>query len=170
MKELLMKPLKTTIFNNCPGGVCDIIRDYNYLLLAVLFIDLFIFLLTLFPPVFSWSKKKPDGKKRILFALFACVTFYFWLVFLVFNSIYCFGFLAHEGPCSVANHTDVNVTTTTPATIDVNGREVFKTIAKHFTFKFHMHFLQLNIVQKWRYLGDLPVAPNFPGQSCQCID
>ena len=33
------------------------------------------------------------------FAALACVTFYFWLAFLAINTFYCFGFLAHEGPC-----------------------------------------------------------------------
>lgn len=35
------------------------------------------------------------------FAILACITFYFWLAFLTVNSIYCFGFLAHEGPCKI---------------------------------------------------------------------
>jgi hypothetical protein len=35
------------------------------------------------------------------FAALACITFYFWLAFLALNTFYCFGFLAHEGPCKV---------------------------------------------------------------------
>ena len=34
------------------------------------------------------------------FAVFACLTFYFWLSILAINSLYCFGFLSHAGPCN----------------------------------------------------------------------
>jgi hypothetical protein len=57
-------------------------------LVIALLVDAFIFLVTLLPFVFTWSNKKPDGKKRIFFAALACVTFYFWLAFLVLNSVY----------------------------------------------------------------------------------
>ena len=46
--------------------------------------------------------RKPDGKTRIFFAIAACVTFYLWIAFLVVDSVYCFGFLAHQGPCANA--------------------------------------------------------------------
>ncbi len=123
MKELLTRPLKQTIYNTCPGGagagVCAFIKDYNRVLVAVLCVELIFFLVTLFPPFFSWSNRKPDGKKRILFAVVACLTFYFWLVFLIFDSVYCFGFLAHEGPCSFANFSaaaDANASAAAAAT------------------------------------------------------
>ena len=32
--------------------------------------------------------------------MLACITFYLWIVFLIVDSVYCFGFLAHEGPCA----------------------------------------------------------------------
>ena len=36
----------------------------------------------------------------MFFAVFACLTFYFWLAILAINSLYCFGFLAYAGPCN----------------------------------------------------------------------
>ena len=92
-------PIRTTITHTCPGGFCDYIQKHSDVLIVILCIDAFIFFVTLVPPLFSWSKKKPDGRKRIYFAALACITFYFWLAFLAVNSLYCFGFLAHEGPC-----------------------------------------------------------------------
>ena len=90
---------KTTITGGCPGGFCDYIQHYSEFLIVALCVDIFIFFVTLVPPLFNWSNKKPDGKKRIYFATLACITFYFWLTFLAINTIYCFGFLANEGPC-----------------------------------------------------------------------
>ena len=46
-----------TIFNNCPGGPCNLVRDYNEALLAILVVDLLFFAVTLFPPAFSWSNR-----------------------------------------------------------------------------------------------------------------
>ena len=90
---------KTTISGTCPAGFCEYIQEYSVHLIVVLCIDIFIFFVTLVPPLFNWSTKKPDGKKRIYFAALACITFYFWLIFLAVNSLYCFGFMAHMGPC-----------------------------------------------------------------------
>lgn len=53
------------------------------------------------------------------FAALACITFYFWLAFLALNSVYCFGFLAHEGPCKVnkiTGHPVQNPVISTPLT------------------------------------------------------
>lgn len=112
-----LEPFKQNIFNNCPGGLCELVQRYSSVLLVILIIDGLFFLVTLLPPLFSWGKRKPDGKKRIIFAFLACVTFYSWLTFLIFNSVYCFGFLAHEGPCKYFNRTSEsytsNVSTTT---------------------------------------------------------
>jgi hypothetical protein len=47
------------------------------------------------------------------FAALACVTFYFWLAFFAVNTFYCFGFLAHEGPCKFKS--GVNLSQATPA-------------------------------------------------------
>jgi hypothetical protein len=66
---------------------------------VLLLVDGFIFLVTLIPPLFNWKNKKVDSRKRIFFAAFACLTFYFWLSVLAIQSLYCFGFWAHEGPC-----------------------------------------------------------------------
>ena len=90
---------KTNIPGYCPGGFCDYIQHYSVPLIVALCIDIFIFFVTLVPPLFDWSTKKPDGKKRIYFAALACITFYFWLIFLAVNTLYCFSFLAHGGPC-----------------------------------------------------------------------
>jgi hypothetical protein len=68
-------------------------------LVVLLLVDGFIFLVTLIPPLFNWKNKKVDSRKRIFFAAFACLTFYFWLAVLAVQSLYCFGFWAHEGPC-----------------------------------------------------------------------
>ena len=90
---------KSTITGSCPAGFCEYIQEYSVQLIVALCIDIFIFFVTLVPPLFNWSTKKPDGKKRIYFAALACITFYFWLIFLAVNSLYCFGFMAHKGPC-----------------------------------------------------------------------
>ena len=102
-------PYKSTITGTCPGGFCDFIKDNSEVLIILLCIEAFIFFVTLVPPLFNWSTKKPDGRKRIYFAALACITFYFWLVFLGINSVYCFGFLAHQGPC---RHNTLKVSTT----------------------------------------------------------
>ena len=94
-----MNVLKTNIQGSCPGGFCDYIQQYSEILVVILCLDGFIFFVTLLPPLFSWSNKKADGRKRIVFAALACFTFYFWLAFVAVNSLYCFGFLAHQGPC-----------------------------------------------------------------------
>ncbi len=105
--EKILDPLRSTVFNNCPDGLCAVIQEYSKVVLVLVAIIGIFFFLTLVPPVFSWSRRKPDGKKRVAFAFLACVTFYFWLVFLIVNSAYCFGFLAHEGPCMTVNRTAV---------------------------------------------------------------
>ena len=99
-----MNIFKTNILGNCPepGSFCDYIKSNAEVLVVILCLDGFIFFVTLLPPLFSWSNKKPDGRKRIYFAALACFTFYFWLAFLAVNSLYCFGFLAHHGPCKKA--------------------------------------------------------------------
>ena len=94
-----MNILKTNIQGSCPGGFCDYIQAYSEYLVVILCLDGFIFFVTLLPPLFSWSNRKADGRKRIFFAALACFTFYFWLAFVAVNSLYCFGFLAHQGPC-----------------------------------------------------------------------
>lgn len=94
-----MNIFTTNLSRTCPGGFCDYIADYSEVLVVILCLDGFIFFVTLLPPLFSWSNKKADGRKRIYFAALACFTFYFWLAFLAVNSLYCFGFLAHQGPC-----------------------------------------------------------------------
>ena len=88
------------ISGSCPGGFCDYIIQFSEVLTVLLIADGFIFLVTLIPPLFTWKNKKPDSKKRIFFAVFACLTFYFWLALLAISSLYCFGFLAHAGPCN----------------------------------------------------------------------
>lgn len=127
----VMEPFKQNIFNNCPGGLCRWIQESSEVLLAILILNGLLFLLSLIPPIFSWNKRKPDERKRVIFAFLACVTFYFWLLFLALNSIYCFGFLAHEGPCKHFNRTSnafVNATesnrviVTTQATL-ISGRK-----------------------------------------------
>ena len=109
--------LDKTITNSCPAGFCEYIQEYSVHLIIVLCIDIFIFLVTLVPPLFNWSTKKPDGKKRIYFAALACITFYFWLIFLAINTLYCFGFAAHLGPC--VNVTRFKATETTPNETEV---------------------------------------------------
>ena len=106
--EVVIRPFKQNIFNNCPGGLCEWIQDNGRVLLVVLALNGLVFLITLIPPLFSWSKVKADGKKRIFFAFLAFLTFYFWLAFLAVNSVYCFGFLAHEGPCKHFNRTSAS--------------------------------------------------------------
>ena len=105
-----MNILKTNILDTCPGGFCDYIQTNAEALVVILCVDGFIFLVTLLPPLFSWSNKKPDGRKRIYFAALACFTFYFWLAFLAVNSLYCFGFLAHHGPCKKPVNSSLPVT------------------------------------------------------------
>lgn len=92
--------LEHNILGHCPGGWCDYLVQFSEVLVVLLLADGFIFLVTLIPPLFSWKNKKPDSRKRIFFAAFACLTFYFWLAVLAIHSLYCFGFLAHAGPCN----------------------------------------------------------------------
>ena len=92
--------LQSNIMGNCPGGFCEYLLQFSEVLVVLLLADGFIFLVTLIPPLFSWKNKKPDSKSRIFFAVFACLTFYFWLSILAINSLYCFGFLAFAGPCN----------------------------------------------------------------------
>lgn len=92
--------LDQNIIGGCPGGWCDYLVQFSEVLVVLLLADGFIFLVTLIPPLFSWKNKKPDSRKRIFFAAFACLTFYFWLAVLAIHSLYCFGFLAHAGPCN----------------------------------------------------------------------
>ena len=106
----MVNVFKTNVMGECPGGFCDFIQRYSEVLVVILCLDGFIFFVTLLPPLFSWSNKKPNGRKRIYFAALACFTFYFWLAFLAVNSLYCFGFLAHQGPCKDLGPTKVNST------------------------------------------------------------
>ena len=95
-----MLVLHSNIMADCPGGFCEYLLQFSEVLVVLLLADGFIFLVTLIPPLFSWKNKKPDSKSRIFFAVFACLTFYFWLSILAINSLYCFGFLAYAGPCN----------------------------------------------------------------------
>ena len=95
--------LEQNILGQCPGGWCDYLVQFSEVLVVLLLADGFIFLVTLIPPLFSWKNKKPDSRKRIFFAAFACLTFYFWLLVLALHSLYCFGFLAHAGPCNYSS-------------------------------------------------------------------
>ena len=88
------------VLGHCPGGFCEYLLQFSEVLGVLLVADGFIFLVTLLPPLFTWKNKKPDSKKRVFFAVFACLTFYFWLAILAINSLYCFGFLAYAGPCN----------------------------------------------------------------------
>lgn len=88
------------VLGHCPGGFCEYLLQLSEVLGVLLVADGFIFLVTLLPPLFTWKNKKPDSKKRVFFAVFACLTFYFWLTILAINSLYCFGFLAYAGPCN----------------------------------------------------------------------
>ena len=90
------------IMGHCPGGFCEYLLQFSEVLAVLLLADGFIFLVTLLPPLFTWKNKKPDSKKRVFFAVFACLTFYFWLTILAINSLYCFGFLAYAGPCNAS--------------------------------------------------------------------
>ena len=92
--------LRRNLVGGCPGGWCDYLVQFSEVLVVLLLVDAFIFLVTLIPPLFSWKTKKPDSRRRIFFAAFACLTFYFWLIILAIHSLYCFGFLAHAGPCN----------------------------------------------------------------------
>ena len=94
--------LKHNLVGGCPGGWCDYLVQFSEVLVVLLLVDGFIFLVTLIPPLFSWKTKKPDSRRRIFFAAFACLTFYFWLIILAIHSLYCFGFLAHAGPCNAS--------------------------------------------------------------------
>lgn len=60
-----MSLFKTTVLGTCPGGFCELIKDFSEVLVVILCIDGFIFFVTLVPPLFNWEKKKPDGRKRI---------------------------------------------------------------------------------------------------------
>ena len=95
-----MLVLHSNIMGDCPGGLCQYLLQFSEVLVVLLLADGFIFLVTLIPPLFSWKNKKPDSKSRIFFAVFACLTFYFWLSILAINSLYCFGFLSYAGPCN----------------------------------------------------------------------
>ena len=97
--------LRRNLVGGCPGGWCDYLVQFSELLVVLLLVDAFIFLVTLIPPLFSWKTKKPDSRRRIFFAAFACLTFYFWLIILAIHSLYCFGFLAHAGPCNTSAST-----------------------------------------------------------------
>ena len=90
------------MLGHCPGGFCEYLLQFSEVLGVLLVADGFIFLVTLLPPLFTWKNKKPDSKKRVFFAVFACLTFYFWLAILAINSLYCFGFLAYAGPCNAS--------------------------------------------------------------------
>ena len=98
--KVIVMLLEQNILGHCPGGWCDYLVQFSEVLVVLLLADGFIFLVTLIPPLFSWKNKKPDSRKRIFFAAFACLTFYFWLAVLAIHSLYCFGFLAHAGPCN----------------------------------------------------------------------
>ena len=91
------------IIGKCPGGFCDHLLQFSEALAILLLADGFVFLVTLIPPLFTWKNKKPDSKKRVFFAVFACLTFYFWLTVLAINSLYCFGFLSYAGPCNTSS-------------------------------------------------------------------
>ena len=95
--------LRRNLVGGCPGGWCDYLVQFSEVLVVLLLVDAFIFLVTLIPPLFSWKTKKPDSRRRIFFAAFACLTFYFWLIILAIHSLYCFGFLAHAGPCNTTS-------------------------------------------------------------------
>jgi hypothetical protein len=97
--------LRRNLVGGCPGGWCDYLVQFSEVLVVLLLVDAFIFLVTLIPPLFSWKTKKPDSRRRIFFAAFACLTFYFWLIILAIHSLYCFGFLAHAGPCNSSSST-----------------------------------------------------------------
>ncbi|XP_040579717.1 uncharacterized protein [Lepeophtheirus salmonis] len=98
--------LRSTVMGSCPGGPCDFISNYSSFLLGILIFKGIIFLLSIFPFIVSW-KEKVDGKSRIFFAVFACISFYFWLFLLVINSTLCFGFLSHMGPCAKSNESSI---------------------------------------------------------------
>ena len=86
-----------TLSGECPGGLCKYLVLLSELVVVLLLLDGFVFLVTIIPPLFSWKSMKPDSKKRIFFAAFGCVTFYFWLTVLAIHSLYCFGFVAQSG-------------------------------------------------------------------------
>ena len=119
--EVALQPLTRTLFRSCPGGLCEWIQSYNVVFLTLIALEGVVFLCTLLPPIFSWKKRKPDGKKRVLFAVVACVTFYFWLTFLILNSIYCFGFYAVEGPCKNFNRSTAVVEETGASNVSADG-------------------------------------------------
>ena len=101
--------LKHNLVGGCPGGWCDYLVQFSEVLVVLLLVDGFIFLVTLIPPLFSWKTKKPDSRRRIFFAAFACLTFYFWLIILAIHSLYCFGFLAHAGPCNSSSSSSASL-------------------------------------------------------------
>lgn len=111
-------PWRSTLLGTCPGGiVCDNIQRFSDVFIVILLVDGFLFLVSLLPPLFTWSNKKPDGKKRVIFALVAFITFYLWLAFLSLNSLYCFAFIAHHGPCNgtdLEQPTDLSFPETAP--------------------------------------------------------
>ena len=119
--------LANNVVGHCPGeldtGLCRYLLSLSEVLLVLLILDAFIFLVTLIPPLFNWKNKKPDSRKRIFFAAFACLTFYFWLTVLAVQSLYCFGFWAHEGPClNVTSSVSENVTNIeTPQQTEINN-------------------------------------------------
>lgn len=93
----MINPFVTNVSGQCPGGFCDIIVKASEAIVVLLLVLVFLFGVTLIPQLFSWKTMKPDARKRIYFALFACITFYFWLVVLGLHWLYCFGFVAHLG-------------------------------------------------------------------------
>ena len=112
-----MVVLKSAVTGHCPGGFCNYIKDNSEFVIVLLCVEAFIFLVTLIPPLFNWSRKKPDGRKRIYFGALACITFYFWLIFLAVNTLYCFGFVVQSGPC-LNSTSSVVVVNKTPAQLD----------------------------------------------------
>ena len=113
-----MPLIKSWVTGDCPGGFCNIIKDNSEIVIVLLCVQAFIFLITLIPPLFNWSKKKPDGRKRIYFGILACVTFYMWLLFLAVNTLYCFGFVVQRGPCLNSTVVPTSADSQLPAAAD----------------------------------------------------
>jgi Kef-type K+ transport system membrane component KefB len=104
----MINPFVTTVTGQCPGGFCDIIVKASEAMIVLLLVLAFLFGVTLIPPLFSWKTSKPDSRKRIYFAMFACVMFYLWLVVLGVHSLYCFGFVAHLGTVFSFNSSQID--------------------------------------------------------------
>ena len=115
------------VLGHCPGGFCEYLLQLSEVLGVLLVADGFIFLVTLLPPLFTWKNKKPDSKKRVFFAVFACLTFYFWLAILAINSLYCFGFLAYAGPCNASSSSQVPARVSPLVSDSYLGRILLKT-------------------------------------------